>query len=126
MRGQPRLSRRGEGAPRLGMASDMLGLSGADHRAHSPSLGLNVCTLMPALDRKSRATRSYHVLVFPPSLLFPSFRNPAPVIRTRRPALLLDHNSANAARQAYDHAHLREHDARQHAADLRRLARAPT
>jgi hypothetical protein len=81
---------------------------------------------MPASDRKSRATRLYRVLIFPPSLLFLSFRHPAPVFCTRRPALLLDLSPANAARQPYDHVHLRGRDAGQHAADLRRLAREPT
>jgi hypothetical protein len=104
----------------------MLGLSSADHRANPPWLVLHVRTLMSASERNSRATRFGHVLVFPPFLLFPSFRRRAPVIRTRRPALLLDHNPANAARQPYDRVHPRGHDARQHAADPRRLARERT
>jgi hypothetical protein len=107
MRGRSRWLRRGEGAARLDTVPDMLGLSGADHRAYSPWLVLHVCTLTPASDRKSRATRLYLGFVSCPYMLFPSFRRPVPVLRTRRPALLLDHSPANAVRQPYDHAHLR-------------------
>jgi hypothetical protein len=63
---------------------------------------------------------------FPPSLSFPSFRRPAAVLPARGSALLLGHSPANAARQPYDHVHLRVHDTSHHAAVIRRLAREPT